>query len=592
MREWEAAHGAARAKRSAAHRFWFAHSKASIGEVTRTLYVVDRSTTLESYPPISQDISFCVDEATLRWGLERDERQGTWPFWFPIARATLERHPDAVRVRIVEPSGHYHPAAGEVVLVRRKRRRPRPPREGLVTDTPEQLDAPRGSVRTIKGRHYARARYGLNRCVEKVVPWAKTREEALAVAGVIAELSRILAAGGRADLVQETAARVANEPKKANVEKIREAVAAIVKGATKAGAGRHISFEQWARRWTSGELSREHPDHVATKDWSDDISRLKKYIVPQIGPVPIHAITVAHGDLVMKKCPLENVASRRHVAQVLHRVMALAVYPGKLIAANPFPREWMPKLRLSKRRRFFCLWPREDLALMRCARVPLVARLFFGILAREGMREAELLDSTWEQWNLAEGAFTTRRTKTDDPRMWIARPDVVRVLRWWQEQRPRSKGPFSTLLGGPGAGKARGRKKAGRIVLKADATKLAALFRESLASAKVDRAELFTSTEHSGKIRVHDLRATFVTVSLAMEKPDTWIRDRTGHRTASMIDRYRREARQYAELKLGELAPLDKALGIQLPLFPPPSRRAAGKPAGTKSRSAQPRRKK
>jgi hypothetical protein len=62
-------------------------------------------------------------------------------------------------------------------------------------------------------------------------------------------------------------------------------------------------------------------------------------------------------------------------------------------------------------------------------------------------------------------------------------------------------------------------------------------------------------------LRAHDLRATFVTMSLAEGKSETWIRDRTGHKTASMIDRYRRAARQVQELELGSLVDLVEGLG-------------------------------
>ena len=40
------------------------------------------------------------------------------------------------------------------------------------------------------------------------------------------------------------------------------------------------------------------------------------------------------------------------------------------------------------------------------------------------------------------------------------------------------------------------------------------------------------------------------------------VADRTGHKSSAMINRYRRQARQAAELGLGALAPLDAALGL------------------------------
>ena len=61
-------------------------------------------------------------------------------------------------------------------------------------------------------------------------------------------------------------------------------------------------------------------------------------------------------------------------------------------------------------------------------------------------------------------------------------------------------------------------------------------------------------------MRAYDLRATFVTLSLANGKSEAWVSARTGHRSSDMINRYRRIAQSVAELSLGELRPLDEAI--------------------------------
>jgi hypothetical protein len=58
-------------------------------------------------------------------------------------------------------------------------------------------------------------------------------------------------------------------------------------------------------------------------------------------------------------------------------------------------------------------------------------------------------------------------------------------------------------------------------------------------------------------IRAHDLRATFVTIALATGRNETWISDRTGHKSHEMVERYRRKARTW---NLGELGPLYDAI--------------------------------
>ncbi len=89
---------------------------------------------------------------------------------------------------------------------------------------------------------------------------------------------------------------------------------------------------------------------------------------------------------------------------------------------------------------------------------------------------------------------------------------------------------------------------------------LANHLRADLATAKVTRPELTAKGPTRRPMRVHDLRATFVTLALAAGKSETWVMDRTGHRSSVMVGVYRRVARTAAELGVRELAPLDSAV--------------------------------
>lgn len=82
----------------------------------------------------------------------------------------------------------------------------------------------------------------------------------------------------------------------------------------------------------------------------------------------------------------------------------------------------------------------------------------------------------------------------------------------------------------------------------------------ALWTAGVQRAELHEDGTNRRKNQVHDLRGTFVTISLANGKTETWVADRTGHRSSAMVNRYRRQARSAKELGLGQLRPLDLVL--------------------------------
>jgi hypothetical protein len=90
-----------------------------------------------------------------------------------------------------------------------------------------------------------------------------------------------------------------------------------------------------------------------------------------------------------------------------------------------------------------------------------------------------------------------------------------------------------------------------------ESARMAEGFRDDLQTAEINRPELFERTKNRQRIRVHDLRATFVTLSLAAGRSEAWVQDRTGHRSSIMINRYRRAARTAQELELGCLEPLD-----------------------------------
>lgn len=315
-----------------------------------------------------------------------------------------------------------------------------------------------------------------------------------------------------------------------------------------------ITFEDFGRLWTSGELARRYPDHVKTKATAnDDESRLKTYVYPHIGSEPVCAFEGRNGlDLVERVViglppvgPTFRAASRRQILQAVHRVLSLAVYPARLISANPLPRGFLPKASGERAKSY--LYPDEDARLMEYREAPLQERLLYGILAREGLRVSELLDLTWRDVDLTRGVLTLDENKTDEPRAWAMDPGVVMALRLWRERFvprvPQSR---------PILADSRWRR--------IDRYGIAERLRMYLRAAGVTRPQLFESSENRIALRAHDLRATFVTISLALGKSEAWITDRTGHKSSQMIYRYKRAARTHTELALGALRPLHEAI--------------------------------
>jgi integrase len=65
---------------------------------------------------------------------------------------------------------------------------------------------------------------------------------------------------------------------------------------------------------------------------------------------------------------------------------------------------------------------------------------------------------------------------------------------------------------------------------------LAGTLRHHLRLAGITRPQLLAGSNGRRHVWAHDLRATFITISLAMGKSETWIADRTGHKS-SAVDR-------------------------------------------------------
>lgn len=303
------------------------------------------------------------------------------------------------------------------------------------------------------------------------------------------------------------------------------------------------TFRQLGESWTSGELHKLYPDQVQLKATAvDDASRLDRYAYPVIGSKPVDEVTLEDCEQIMRRIPEKAQRSRRHIASTIARVFQMAVYPCRYIKASPLPRGFLP--RANSRKALTYLYPANDRVLLACGAVPFGYRLLWGFLAREGMREGEALALTWGDVDLAHGMIKLDQNKTDDPRAWALDPGVARALTVYRKHFAPEAEPSEPVF------------------IQRSKWGLAETFRTHLerAGVKAERPELFVRNASRQPIRVHDLRGTFVTLALANGRPESWVMARTGHRSSQMVNRYRRIATSFAELNLGELAPLDTAL--------------------------------
>lgn len=315
------------------------------------------------------------------------------------------------------------------------------------------------------------------------------------------------------------------------------------------------TFQTLAEKWTGGELRRDWPDYVDQKrSVADDIGRLE-FLYKTIGPVPIARFTLADAERAMASIdPTRASATRRQYAQLISKVLKLAVYPCKLIERSPLPVGFLPKGKGNKAKSY--LYPTEDAQLLACTKIPLARRVLYGFLAREGMRSGEATALHWSDFDLELGTVKLDKNKTDEPRTWRLSPGVKEALAKFK----------------------RTNAAATALVFPTKDRRAADTLRDDLREAKIKRLELFEDTANRQPVRVHDLRGTFVTLSLANGKTEAWITDRTGHKSSQMIYNYKRAARTAEELKLGTLAPLDRAIPEFAPKPGAPGPRGQGTP--------------
>lgn len=319
------------------------------------------------------------------------------------------------------------------------------------------------------------------------------------------------------------------------------------------------TFRDLGELWTSGALHRKYRQRVDPLKPTTTTAHIRRlaWLYKQVGAVPLAAFTREHANGAMEALSDKIKGNTRlQYARLLTRVLNLACEPCGLIDHSPLPRGWAGKP--DRKVALSFLYPTEDAQLLGCEQIPLEMRMLYGVLAREGFRSGEAMWLQWSHIDFTRGAVRLDENKTDQPRVWKLDPGVVRALTVWKPEGATGH-VFPRLPRGA-----------------------AKNFREHLRLAGVDRPELFERSEHRAPIRVHDLRGTFVTLSLANRWTEREVMDRTGHTTSTQLQGYHHKARLVTDLDLGPLLPLDEALGLAKvsPGRPGPVRARVGQRVG------------
>ena len=300
-----------------------------------------------------------------------------------------------------------------------------------------------------------------------------------------------------------------------------------------------VTFRDVAELWTSGKLTELYPDskllpEKEKKGRSDDKTAVAVFF-PALGNKPMAAITLGDLDEARKAIPrdLHPNTRRGHLVR-LRLLFRIAAGPLRLISV-------VPPIDIPKRipsNLFGYLYPQEEALLLGCIRVPLLYRVLYGYLARNGCRITETLQLTWDHVDLETGdiRIDKRWTKTRRARLWVLDSDVVEALEAWFIESGRPEGTARVFAG---------RQKA-RL---SSATVRKRLVGD-LRAAGVTRKSILDGADGVDPLRVHDLRASFVTLSLRAGKPLKWIMARTGHESLGVMKGYDRLVQDAEEHRL------------------------------------------
>jgi integrase len=420
------------------------------------------------------------------------------------------------------------------------------------------------------------------------MPTCKTEEQAEERKNIVNDVVQRLRGAGHAALVARFAKEAAERPAGKPLDRLLGSVKALCCGDM---VPRDLLldtalFREVGEMWTSGRMNEKYPGQGYARAGAKDIAGLlEKHVYPHIGELPVSMIRQEHVQLVLQNYPKGNDQdSLRNIGKLTNRVINLAVKPLGIIPSNPLPTGWIPKPGSKKSRT--CLYPTEDVQLMACTAVDLGLRVLWGYLHREGHRRGEAFLLRFRNFDLKLGTINLppEFNKTGEARFWVLSPGVAAMLRAWKRYREE-------VLGERVTGESLvffGRNNRPPESRKFHAART---YRENLETAGIDRPQLFEQPGSSHKqVRAHDTRAAFVTVALANGKGDMWISDRTGHSSLEEMKTYRRNARAFIELNLGDWRPVDQLIPELQPHLdaPPAQATAAAAPASAAPAVAAP----
>jgi integrase len=196
-----------------------------------------------------------------------------------------------------------------------------------------------------------------------------------------------------------------------------------------------------------------------------------------------------------------------------------------------------------------------------CGLVPFKYRVLWGVMCIESPRIGNLPDVRWHHIERDGCGAMSIESKNGDVLYWPLAPGTLEALEELERRMPGLSGPFAWLT--PSA-----------------VNKAAPLLREHMLVAGNERQAIQKSEGRRRRLRAHDTRATFVVNAKRAGRNEEWIKQRTGHTTSLMIEKYNRLLPVAAAKNWTPIGRLDAALGLEVELGSSPAAPSAPAPDG------------
>lgn len=311
-----------------------------------------------------------------------------------------------------------------------------------------------------------------------------------------------------------------------------------------------VTFGEYALRWATGQLHEEYPLRVKFREpvtIKNDVSRTRT-VNRLIGHIPLVNLTYKDAEGAINSLPetMRSKSTKRHCAQIIQTVVRYATTVGMIIPVDkyPLPIKFLPPT--GDPPSFPTLYPNDYAKLMACKAVPLWRRFLYGFTLMEGFRVGDVFSLRYRFINFEDGTLTIPPGKNNqEARTWDLNLGVCEALKRFRGDTSMDSFIFPRLT-------------------PSELLELSGQLRDDLKLAGVTRSDLFGEIEGQAPLRFQDLRASFVTIHLAMGWTYQDVMIRTRHTGAKVLEKH--YARRVALMKVilkkqGPLLPLDVALG-------------------------------